>query len=245
MKIRIIIALAIIISIVSLVGCSHSTKTAVDPATKTAADVAAAYGVDGFSKIDTIRFAFNVKVDDRQIQRKWSWQPEEDSVLFTGKLPDGSIAEYSYLRQDLGQSETGISERVDRWFVNDQYWLLFPLHLIWDSGLQLTLDNEQPLPIPPGSARRLTVTYPEGIGYTPGDTYELYLDENNMIQQWVYRRGGAAPGRNATWENNAKVGPLVISLEHNNEDGRIKIWFSDVAVRLKGEDKWITPKPLK
>lgn len=246
MNIRNIIALTIIIFIGLSVGCRHSVEKAVAPASQTAADVAAAYGIDGFSKIDTIRFAFNVKVDDRQIQRKWSWRPEDDSVLFAGNLPDGSIAEYAYMRQDLGQSGTGISEKVDRWFINDQYWLLFPLHLLWDSGLQLTLDNEQPLPIPPGTARRLTATYPKGIGYTPGDSYELYLDENNMIQQWVYRRGAAAaPGRKATWENHVKAGPLVMSLEHNNEDGRIKIWFSDVAVRLKGEDKWITPEPLK
>jgi hypothetical protein len=223
----------------------HSKATTATSAEKKAAEVASAYGVNGFSKIDTIRFTFNVQIGDRNIQRKWSWTPENDSVMYEGNLPTGNFAVYAYLREDLGRTAAGISEKVDRWFINDQYWLLFPLHMTWDSGLTLTLDENQPLPIPPGNASRLTVSYPAGIGYTPGDVYELFLDERNRIVQWVYRRGGSTePTSIATWENHAKAGPLIISLEHNSRDGAIRLWFSDVAVRLKGEDRWLSANPL-
>ena len=246
MKTSTSITLLTVLCVALIAGCRHSTETATETAAKTAAVVAKAYGIGGFSDIDTIRFTFNIKIGDRQIQRKWSWRPEIDSVLFEGKLPSGNYATYAYLRRNLKQNGAGISERVDRWFINDQYWLLFPLHLAWDRDLQITLAEGQPLPIQPGSASRLTVTYPKGVGYTPGDTYELYLDENNRIRQWVYRMGGAPePARAATWENHVKAGPLVLSLEHNSADGNIRLWFSDVAVKLKGDESWITPEPLK
>lgn len=245
MKLRTITVIIMTAVIAFSAGCRHSTETATEPAAKTAAVVAKAYGIGGFSDIDTIRFTFNVKIGDRQIQRKWSWRPEIDSVLFEGKLPSGNYAAYAYSRRNLNQNGSGISEKVDRWFINDQYWLLFPLHLVWDRDLQLTVDDDQPLPIEPGSASRLTVTYPQGVGYTPGDAYELYLDGDNRIQQWVYRKGGAPePARAATWENHVQAGPLVLSLEHKSADGNFRLWFSDVTVKLKGEETWQTPKAL-
>jgi hypothetical protein len=229
-----------------MTGCTHSPGTTTSPARQKATQVSEAYGIDGFSDIETIRFTFNVQIGDRNIVRKWSWEPGKDAVIFEGNLPTGHYGKYAYLRADLDPALTGISEKIDRWCINDRYWLLFPLQLAWDKDLTLSLEQDRPLPIPPGNADRLTVTYPPGVGYTPGDAYELYLDERNRIVQWIYRRGGAKePTRVTTWEKHVNAGPLVLSLEHQSRDGSFRLWFDEVRIRVKGNEKWMTPEPLK
>jgi hypothetical protein len=43
-----------------------------------------------------------------------------------------------------------------------------------------------------GSAKLVAVKYPpEGGGYTPGDTWELYVAKDGRIEYFVYHRGGA------------------------------------------------------
>ena len=65
------------------------------------------------------------------------------------------------------------------------------------------------LPIGTGKARRIVVSYPTNEGYTPGDVYELFVDDSDRIVQWVYRKGGdPKPTRITTWEDYRKVGPL-------------------------------------
>jgi len=50
-------------------------------------------------------------------------------------------------------------------------------------------------------------------GYTPGDTWELYVGKDNRVEQFAYHRGGPKkPGLViATWAGYKKAGPLLIS----------------------------------
>ena len=45
----------------------------------------------------------------------------------------------------------------------------------------------------------------------------------------------------ATWAGYKKAGPLLISTEHRGTaDGKpLHLWFSNVAVKLAGSDKWM------
>ena len=96
-------------------------------------------------------------------------------------------------------------------------------------------------PIGGGEARRIEVRYPPAGGYTPGDVYELYVGTDGRIAEWVYRRGGdARPTRMSTWEAHRRLGPLVVSLDHRGPGG-FRVWFSDVAAKIRNRPEWIHP----
>jgi hypothetical protein len=45
-----------------------------------------------------------------------------------------------------------------------------------------------------------------------------------------------------TWEDHRKAGPLTLSLDHKSADGKFRVWFTDVAVRVAGKPDWIPVK---
>lgn len=224
-----------------LAACQSDKQATPSAPRQTASKVAAAYAVAKFDQIDALRFTFNVQLESKQIRRSWIWQPVRDEVSYTGPDPNGQPLTLTYRRAEATQKATagGLQQIVDSWFINDQYWLLFPLHLAWDADLKLEQRLAQPLPLGGGFADMLQVSYPSVGGYTPGDIYELYLGDDLRIAQWVYRKAGAsAPTRIARWEDHRRVGPLLIALEHRGPDERFHLWFTDVAVKVKGRDGW-------
>jgi hypothetical protein len=84
------------------------------------------------------------------------------------------------------------------------------------------------------------VSYPPEGGYTPGDVYELFLDDSFRITQWIYRKGGSTvPTNVATWDDYRQVGPLLLALNHQWANKNVRIWFSKVAVKTAGSASWI------
>jgi len=137
-----------------------------------------------------------------------------------------------------------VKNQIDPAFVNDQYWLLFPLHVAWDGSPKVTDDGMQKMPIGEGSADRIVVKYPAEVGgYTPGDTWELYVGADHRVEQFVYHRGGPKKPSvvTATWAGYKKAGPLLISTEHQGtaDDGQLHLSFTDVAVKVTGSDSWM------
>jgi hypothetical protein len=199
-------------------------------------EVAKVYGIDRFHEIQELHYTFHVRKGDKEITRKWIWNPQTDRVTYEGLDPQGKRVVHSYDRKNLKEDSPEASRKIDHWFINDQYWLLFPLHLVWDKDAKITNDGEQDLPIPPGKGTRLTVTYPSTGGYTPGDIYELYIGPNKLVKQWIFRKGGSkSPTLIATWEQHTTFDPLVISMLHQDQHGKFRLWFTDVQVKLVGK----------
>lgn len=205
-----------------------------------AREIARAYGIEQFYRVSALKYTFNVDINGKRITRSWIWEPSADRVTYQGKNADGAPVEATYVR-----SQPGFDAKIDGWFINDQYWLLFPFHLEWDHELTVTSDGVYAMPIFSGRARRLTVTYPPEVGYTPGDVYELFYDDEYRVKQWIYRKGGSAtPTRVTTWEDHAEVGPIFVSMSHSSGDGTFRLWFTDVAVRVDGGDDWQPAKVM-
>ena len=99
------------------------------------------------------------------------------------------------------------------------------------------------LPLGNGAAELVEVKYPNEGGYSPGDTYELYVGKDNRVEQFVYHRGGPQKPSLmiARWTGYMKAGPLLISTEHHGTaDGKpLRILFSNVSVKLTGSDTWL------
>jgi hypothetical protein len=205
-----------------------------------AEQVAKTYGLDSFGQIEAIRYTWNA--GDGKIVRTWEWSPKTDTVSYEGKDKEGKPVKASYKRSQISSQSDAIKE-IDQEFANDQYWLLLPLHVVWD-GATVTDEGTQKLPLGNGSAGRVVVKYPSEGGYQPGDTWELYVGPDHRIEQIVYRRGAPNPPPHlvmATWEGHKKAGPLLISTDHHGtRDGNpLHISFLDVSVKLTGSEKWI------
>lgn len=192
--------------------------------------VAETYGIDGFNQIAELKYTFNAKIEDKTISRSWVWMPKENQVTYLGNDKDSKPLTYS--RDNISDAPDTI-KKIDSMFINDQYWLIFPFHLVWDEGIRIEVQGEQEnLPIGSGITTKVSVIYPDEGGYTPGDIYDLYLDDNYIITKWIYRRGGSeTPTRISTWEDNTKFGPIIISLNRQGSDNNFRVWFTDVEVK--------------
>ena len=207
--------------------------------------VAKAFGFDSWDQIDAIRYTFNIDVPALKLKasRTWTWEPKTGRVSFEGKDKSGAPVKATYLRSQLSSQPENVQKEIDPGFTNDQYWLLIPFHACWDTGANVEDKGMQKLPQGSGSARLVSVKYPTAGGYTPGDTWDLYVGKDYRVQAMVYHRGGDKKPSlvTATWTGNKKAGPLLVSTEHRGTaDGKpLHLWISNVAVKVTGSDKWM------
>jgi hypothetical protein len=207
--------------------------------------IAKTYGLDSFGKIEAIRYTWNGEITGLfKAAHAWEWEPKTGKISYEGKDKDGKPVKVTYLQSQLNSQPAIVKDQVAPSFVNDNYWLLFPLHAYWDTSATVTDEGMHKLPVGSSSAKLVTVKYPmEAGGYTPGDTWDLYVGKDNRVEYFVYHRGGAKPPKLviASWAGYKKAGPLLFSTEHRGTaDGKpLHIFISDVAVKLTGSDTWI------
>jgi hypothetical protein len=195
-----------------------------------------AYGAPDFYQVDALRYTFNAQIGARTVQRTWVWEPKTDRVVLRSS-DEGA----DYERKRAAASDELRS--VDARFINDNYWFLFPLHVFWDTEASLMDTGLAELPIGPGRGRRVLVSYPSGKRYNAGDIYEIFLDTDFRIVEWIYRKKGAVePTRVTTWESDKALGPLTVSLMHRSKHGEFRLWFTDVGVKLIGDNHWTEPE---
>jgi hypothetical protein len=223
--------------VLAATSCSSPKRPAV------AEQIAKAHGLDSFGQIEAIRYTFNAEFPGVSLSRSWVWQPKTGQVSYEGKDNEGKPVTATYVRTQLSNQPANVKDSIDPGFLNDQYWLLFPLHTYWDTAADVQDKGTQPLPLGNGSAKLVPVKYPSEGGYTPGDTWDLYIGPDSRVVQMVYHRGGPMKPSVvvATWEGYKKAGPLLISTEHRGTaDGQpLRIFFSNVAVKLTGSDTWV------
>ena len=113
--------------------------------------VAEAYGIDGFNKIEELKYTFNAQIDDKIISRSWVWYPKQNKVMYLG---DGNDAQRLIYSTDKVSNNSDAIKEVDAMFINDQYWIVFPFHLVWDDGIVIEV-KDQALDLPLGTGSKL------------------------------------------------------------------------------------------
>ena len=222
--------------VVAATSCSQKRPPVAEQLAKT-------YGLDSFAQIDAIRYTFNLELPGVNLSRSWVWQPKTGQVSYEGKGKDGQPVKVTYLRSQLDRQPPNVKDDIDPGFVNDQYWVVFPFHVYWDTGADVQDKGMKDLPLGNGSAKLVSVKYPAEGGYTPGDTWDLYVGKDNRVVQLFYHRGGPKKPSAVivTWEGYKTAGPVLISTDHRGTaDGQpVRISFSNVSVQLKGSDTWV------
>jgi hypothetical protein len=211
--------------------------------------LAKTYGFDSYGQIDVVRYTFNLQLPALKVNlsRTWTWEPKTGQVTYETKDKDGKPVKVTYDHNQLNSAPDNVKNDIDPAFVNDNYWFMFPFHVYWDKSANVEVKDKQKLPIGAGRATLVSVKYPAEVGgYTPGDTWNLYVGSEGRIVEFAYHRGGPKKPTNVitTWAGYKKAGPLLVSTEHRGTaDGKpAHIFFTNVAVKLAGSDQWVDAK---
>ena len=183
--------------------------------------VANAHGFENWKNTTQLQFTFNVDRDDNHFDRTWNWRTKSNDVL--AMTTKDTIA---YNRKSMDS----IAKKTNAGFINDKFWLIAPFNLVWDKdNITFTTAKNTEAPISKKPMQKLTIVYGNEGGYTPGDAYDFYFEDDYLIKEWVYRKENAAePSMSTTWENYTEQNGLKIALDHKNAEGNFKLYFTDV-----------------
>lgn len=184
--------------------------------------IAYAYGFENWKHVSQVNFTFNVDRDSTHFERSWIWHPETNEVTMVSKTDS-----ITYNRKHVDS----LSLKADQGFINDKYWLLAPFQLVWDKGTTLSEVTKENAPISKTSMNKITLTYPNDGGYTPGDAYDFYFGDDYLIREWVYRKQNQKePSLITTWENYRDFNGIKLALTHVRSEGNWTLFFTDVKV---------------
>ena len=200
-----------------------------DKVVTTADKIAEANGLENWSEVSEIQFTFNVEKGENHSERTWVWRPIEDKVTM---LTQNDTT--TYFRHAIDS----ISKSADRAFINDKFWLLAAFNLVWDDNTSFTEEVAVESPVHKIKMNKLTVLYGSEGGYTPGDAYDFYYDENYILQEWSYRRANAdASSLSTTWEDYETFEGIEISKMRRNIEGGFKLYFTNIQIKKLTEFK--------
>src|SRR3954452_22518772 len=89
------------------------------------------YGLQSFAQVDAIRYTWSATFPGVNISRTWTWEPKTGQVTYEGKDKDGKPVKVTYKRSELSSQPDNVKKDIDPGFINDNYWLLLPLHIYW------------------------------------------------------------------------------------------------------------------
>lgn len=187
--------------------------------------IANAHGFENWDKVSEVQFTFKVDRDTvKGNGRSWIWKPKKNEITMSV-----GNAKVNYKRHEMDSSHIG----ADRAFINDKYWFLVPFQLVWDASATLSEPVKKESSIGKETLDMITITYPSEGGYTPGDAYDIFYDENYLIKEWVFRQGNSeTPSLATTFENYQDFNGIKVAIDHKKDEGKWNLNFADVSITL-------------
>lgn len=214
-----------------LISCNTNTKTKQKNSQQQQKSIlekiAEAHGFEHWQNVTSLTYTFNVDRGERHFERSWVWEPKKNSITLITNTDTVSYVRKTPLDSTL--------IKADRAFINDKYWLLAPFNLIWDKkSFTYTFTPNSTAPISNKSMNKLTIVYKNEGGYTPGDAYDFYFEDDYLIKEWVFReQNSSEPSLITTWQDYKDAGNLKIATNHVNNDGSFKLYFTNITVKTK------------
>ncbi|WP_243878540.1 hypothetical protein [Winogradskyella pelagia] len=206
---------------------SNSTHKGQDKSLSIAEKIANAHGYENWKNVSEVQFTFKVDRDSVKGKgRNWVWQPKSDNITLT-------MGEEIITYKRSAMDSTHIA--ADRAFVNDKFWLFVPFQLVWDTSANVSDSKIALAPISQTDMQMITLSYPDDRGgYTPGDAYDIYFDDNYLIREWTFRKGNSPePTLSTTFENYQDFKGIKIAIDHKRPDANWNLNFADVSVALE------------
>ena len=187
--------------------------------------IATAHGFENWDRVSEVQFTFKVDRDTvKGNGRSWIWKPKKNEITMSV-----GNAKVNYKRHEMDSSHIG----ADRAFINDKYWFLVPFQLVWDASATLSEPVKKESPLGKETLDMITITYPSEGGYTPGDAYDIFYDENYLIKEWVFRQGNSeTPSLATTFENYQDFNGIKVAIDHKKDEGKWNLNFADVSITL-------------
>ncbi|NGX83702.1 hypothetical protein [Aequorivita sp. KMM 9714] len=224
--------LLLILFTVFLISCKNNNKSTENvnqnqsisiENLSTSEKIANASGYKNWKDVSEIAFTFNVNRGGNHFYRAWTWKPKSGDVTMTSA--NDTI---SYNRTQLDS----LNLETDAAFINDKYWLLTPFQLMWDEGITISEKKNVAAPISKDTLNQITIVYGNKGGYTPGDAYDFFYDEDFKIREWNYRKGNAdTPSLSTTWEDYEDFNGIEIAKTYKDSTGGFKLYFTDISVK--------------
>lgn len=213
-----------------LVSCKQESKKETQTKEQTALEltilekIAEAHGYNNWKKIEKISFTFNVDRSGNHYQRSWRWNTKTNDVTY---MTTSDTLNYNRNSMD------SLSQKTNGGFINDRYWLLAPFNLVWDKdnfAHHHTENGTAPLSGKP--MQKLTIVYGNEGGYTPGDAYDFYFEEDYLIKEWVFRKSNQEePSLATTWESYKDTLGIKIATKHKKpEESDYSLYFDGLVL---------------
>lgn len=218
----------ILVTIAIPISCKNSSENSETKNTSSNTEltvlekIAKAHGYRNWKNIKELTYTFNVNKDSSHFERTWKWQPKKNQVKM---IAEKDTIEYRRNKMD------SILQKTDQAFINDKYWLLFPFQLVWDQGFQHSVKEKVKAPISKKPMKEITIAYDNQDGYTPGDTYKIYVNKDFIIKEWSYIPSeNKEPKLSTTWEDYKEINGLKIATSHQNKERSFKLYFTNIEV---------------
>ena len=186
--------------------------------------IANAHGYDQWKGVEKIAFTFNVDRNENHYQRSWKWNTKTNDVIY---MTASDTIKYNRNTMD------SLSLKTNAGFINDKFWLLAPFNLIWDKD-NFTNNHvkSKKAPLSGKQMQKLTIVYGNEGGYTPGDAYDFYFEDDFLIKEWVFRKSNQdEPSMITTWESYKDTLGLKIATEHkNSEEETFNLYFDGILL---------------
>ncbi|MBT8299021.1 MAG: hypothetical protein KJO52_11875 [Maribacter sp.] len=214
--------------IITTISCKEKKKTETPSETKELSlveKVAYKSGFENWKKVNELQFTFYVDRDTSHFERTWIWEVNKNQI--TSITAEDTIT-YNRSKMD------SVAMKTNGGFINDKYWLMAPFNLIWDEGnYTFSHQEEEIAPLSKKPMHKLTIVYGSEGGYTPGDAYDFYFEDDYLIKEWVFRKGNQPEASLVTtWEDYAEINGLTLAKMRKNDEG-FKLYFTNIEVKTK------------
>ncbi|MBT8268596.1 MAG: hypothetical protein KJN59_05175 [Bacteroidia bacterium] len=221
-------AFTICLCLILFMSCKNQdSEKPVQPELSIAQKIAHAHGYEHWDKVEQIDFTFRVDRDQPGGFRSWQWQPKTNDI--TVMTASDTL---SFNRADLDS----ISARYDRAFINDKFWLMIPFQLVWDEGITVSSPVKIISPVQKKQLNKITLLYSDDGGYTPGDAYDLFYNDEYLIEEWIFRRGNQPePGLACTFESYEDFNGIKLATEHKKDGENWNLKLLGIKVKMNDQ----------
>ncbi|MDC3260833.1 hypothetical protein OAU59_02885 [Winogradskyella sp.] len=106
--------------------------------------------------------------------------------------------------------------------------------MVWDTSATISDVSKATAPISKTEMDMITILYPSEGGYTSGDAYDIYFNEDYMIKEWTFRKGNSPePSLSTTFENYKEFNGIKIAIDHKQEGSSWNLNFTNVSIKTK------------